>query len=110
NYYDEHIKWLNQPHKLKLNGAETIEQLRDRTLKAVNIILNNIECENILIVSHGAALKALIIGLLDMDISYYSKFSLDNVGLSIIELRDYNNVLKLFNDTNHLREECIYNG
>ncbi|MCW7999829.1 hypothetical protein CFK35_18335 [Clostridium sp. cpc1] len=58
-----------------------------------------------LIVSHSAAIKTIILGLLDMDIRYYSKMSLNNVSLSIIEFRDYNNVLKLFNDTCHLREE-----
>jgi len=39
-----------------------------------------------------------------MDISHYKNLALDNVSLSIIEFRKYNNVLKLFNDTSHVKE------
>lgn len=104
NYSKEHLLWMKKPHKLKLEGAETLEELQNRTIKGVNRISKLNPNKNILIVSHSAAIKTIILGLLDMDISYYNKMSLNNVSLSIIEFRDYNNVLKLFNDTCHLRE------
>ncbi len=109
NYYEEYKLWLKTPHKLNLENVETVEELKERAKKALDIILSNKELDNVLIVSHGAFLKAILLVLLDLDISSFSKFSLNNVSLSIVEFRQYNNVLKLFNDTNHLREDKVYN-
>src|SRR5699024_2883573 len=109
NYCEEHKLWLKTPHKLKLEKVETIEELKERAKKALDIILSNKELENVLIVSHGAFLKAILLVLLDLDISSFSRFSLNNVSLSIVEFRQYNNILKLFNDINHLREDNVYN-
>jgi len=101
----EHDIWLKEPHKFSMEGAETLYQLQKRAMLGINKIIDENPNKNILIVSHGATLKTIILGLLDIDVKYYSKLTLNNVSLSIIEFRDYNRVLKLLNDTNHLREE-----
>lgn len=101
----EHDIWLREPHKFYMEGAETLYELQKRAMLGINKIIDENPNKNILIVSHGATLKTIILGLLDIDIKYYNKLTLANVSLSIIEFRDYNRVLKLFNDTNHLREE-----
>ena len=98
----EHEKWLKEPEKLKNEGAETIKELQERVMKGVNKIINQEKVDNILIVSHSAALKTIILGLLGMDLSYFKNLSLKNLSLSIIEFRQYNRVLTLLNDTNHL--------
>ncbi len=109
NYGEEYKLWLKTPHKFKFENIETVKELINRAYKALDIILDNNDFENILIVSHGTFLKAILLVLLDLDISSFSKFAIDNVSLSIVECREYNNVLKLFNDTNHLREVYTYN-
>ena len=73
-------------------------------IKEVNSIVEKNKGKNIAIVSHSVALKTLILGLLDMDLTYYNKLSLGNVSLSIIEYRDFNKVLTLLNDSCHLME------
>lgn len=102
-HYEKYLLWMKEPHKLKLEDAETLSDLQKRTMEGINRISELNPNKNILVVSHSAAIKTIIIELLEMDISYFSKMSLDNVSLSIIEFRDYNNVLKLFNDTCHLK-------
>lgn len=104
NSKEEHLIWLKEPHKFKMEGAETLIELQNRAMRSINDILKSNPGKNILIVSHSATLKTIILSLLDMDIKYYSKMSLSNVSLSIVEFRDYNNVLRLLNDTCHLRE------
>jgi len=47
----------------------------------------------------------MILGILNIDIVSYNNISLDNVSLTIIEFGDYNKILKLLNDTCHLRED-----
>ncbi|HHV46691.1 MAG TPA: histidine phosphatase family protein [Tissierellia bacterium] len=106
-YYEEEYElWLRNPEKLILEGAETLYDLQKRAISGINKIINTKDSSinNILIVSHSATIKAIILGLLDMDISHYKNLALDNVSLSIIEFRKYNNVLKLFNDTSHVKE------
>ncbi len=104
SFKNEYIIWTMEPHKLYLEGAESLQVLQDRTMNYVNQIINDNEGKNIAIVSHSATLKIIILGLLGIDISFYKNISLSNVSLSIIECRDYNNVLTLLNDTSHLKE------
>jgi len=100
----EHELWLKKPEQLKIEGAESIIDLQLRAMKGVNKIINDNNINNILIVSHSATLKTIILGLLNMDISHFKNITLNNVSLSIIEFRQYNRVLSLLNDTNHLKE------
>ena len=102
-YRDEIYLWRKEPEKLKIQGAETLYEVQERAINSLNAIVHS-EDENILIVSHGATLKTMILGLLNMDLAYFKNLTIDNVGLSIIEFREYNKVLKLLNDTSHIKE------
>ena len=101
-YKEEEEIWRNSPEKLKLQGAESLEALSERTMKWVNSILEENKGKNIVIVSHSATLKIILLGLLDISLTHYKNFAFSNVGLSIIELRNYNNVLTKLNDISHL--------
>lgn len=103
-YMNEHIIWMTEPHKLNLPKAEKLIDLQERLLSIVNDIIKKNKNKNILIVSHGASIKALILGILGIDISNYNKFSIGNTSLSIIEYRDYTPVIRVLNDTSHLKE------
>lgn len=104
-YPKEHELWLKQPEKLKIDGAETIFEVQKRAMESINkIISDNDNEDNILIVSHGATLKTIILGLLGVDISHFKNMSLKNVSISIIEFRQFNKVLTLLNDTSHIKE------
>ena len=102
-YRDEIYLWRKEPEKLKIQGAETLYEVQERAINSLNAIVHS-EDENILIVSHGVTLKTMILGLLNMDLAYFKNLTIDNVGLSIIEFREYNKVLKLLNDTSHIKE------
>lgn len=103
-YMKEHTVWMTKPHELIIPNAEKLIDLQERLLGFINLLIKKNENKNHLIVSHGASIKAMILGVLGMDISLYNKLSIDNTGLSIIEYRDYSPVLKKLNDTSHLRE------
>lgn len=103
-YTKEHLIWMKEPHNLNLPEAEKLIDLQERLLRIVNTIMKDNKDKNILIVSHGASIKALILGILGIDISFYNKLTISNTSLSIIEYRDYSPVLRVLNDANHLRE------
>jgi probable phosphoglycerate mutase len=99
----KHELWLKNPEMLKVEGAESILDLQLRAMNEINKIISDENIDNVLIVSHSATLKAIILGLLNMDIGYFKNMTLNNVSLSIIEFRQYNRVLTLLNDTSHLK-------
>ncbi|MCF6463246.1 histidine phosphatase family protein [Clostridium sp. Cult1] len=103
-YSNELILWRKEPDKLRIEGAETLKELQHRAMKGINKIINDDTINNFLIVSHSATLKTIILGLLDIDLVSFKNLTINNVSLSIIEIREYNRVLKLFNDTSHIEE------
>lgn len=103
-YQKEFNLWMRTPEKLHLTNAESLKELQLRAMRGINNIVRDNSIDNVLIVSHSATLKTIILGLLGIDISYFKNLSLNNVSLSMIEIKTYNNVLKLFNDTNHIKE------
>lgn len=103
-YPKEFKEWMEKPEVLKIPKGEDLYSLRDRMERVITRIMSQHKGKNILIVSHGTALKTLVLYLLSMPLTNYKNLAMDNVSLSIVEKRDYNNVLKIYNDTNHLGE------
>lgn len=102
---EDYKLWRTEPHKLNIENAENLQTLKERVIGDVQKLISENPNKKILLVSHGAAIKALILGILDIDISKYNKITIGNVGLSIIEFREFSPVIKVLNDTNHVRED-----
>jgi len=104
--YTEHFRvYREDPANFNLPGAETFMDLTERTYNAISDIVNRHKGSNILVVSHGTAIKAAIIRILGIDIINYSKFRVDNVSISIIDFMEDNPekpVVQCLNDTGHL--------
>lgn len=103
DHHDHYKSWRTEPHNIEFDNGESLLTVQERALKDVRNLVAKNENKNILLVSHGTAIKTIILGLLDIDISKYSKMSIGNVGLSIIEFREFSEVLTLLNDTSHAK-------
>lgn len=103
-YKDEYLIWNKDPDKLILEGAETLEVVKERVINWINPIILENKGKNIAFVSHGTTLKVLMLSLLDIPLCHYRNFTISNVGLSVVECRDFNNVLTKLNDVSHLKE------
>jgi len=105
--YSEHLQtYKEDPVNFRLPGAETFSELTDRTYKAISEIVAIHKGKNILLVSHGTAIKAAIIRILGIDINNYIKFKVDNASISIIDFYDDSAekpVVLCLNDTCHLQ-------
>ncbi|WP_427338745.1 histidine phosphatase family protein [Caloranaerobacter sp. DY30410] len=104
DFNQEYIIWRTEPHKLNLPGAERLIEVQERMKKIINNVLHT-DYQNILIVSHGTAIKALILGILDIDLAKFNNIKIDNTSISIIEYHSTGPVIKLLNDTCHLKED-----
>jgi probable phosphoglycerate mutase len=105
--YAEHYKFYREkPSNFNMPGAETFLQVTERFCSAINTIISQNKDKKIVVVSHGAAIKAAIISILGMDIDYYNKFRVDNASISTLYFSDkYHGgvVVSSLNDTCHIK-------
>lgn len=101
-YQDSYNIWRNTPHIAQIPGAETLIQVQERAMKGVYNIIEKHPDKNIVLVSHGVAIKTIIFGLLDIDLSNFKKIRQDNTAINIIDFKENYNVLVQLNDTCHL--------
>ena len=57
---ESHNHFWKEPHLFKLTGAENFYQLQKRAIKVVDSIVEKFESKKVVIVSHGALIKALL--------------------------------------------------
>lgn len=101
-YIDVYKIWRDTPHIAKVPGAESILEIKERSMTKLMEIINTEKDKNILIVSHGITIKVLIASIIGIDLSNLHKIRQDNTALNIFEYRNNNFYTNLINDTCHL--------
>lgn len=95
----------DHPDRLLIPGGETFQQLENRTMNAISDILDRGDDHTWLIVSHGASIRSMLCGLLEIPIAHAWNFRQSNVNLTCVQhMGPGRNWLKLLNDTCHLKE------
>ncbi|QXM06052.1 histidine phosphatase family protein [Crassaminicella indica] len=102
SYLKDYTVWRNEPHKAIIPGGEKLLEVQKRGLKAIYDIVKENENKNIVVVSHGVIIKSIILGLMDIDLSYFYKIRQDNTCMNVIEYKSYGPVLVTLNNTCHL--------
>ena len=98
-------QWLNDPIQLKIPGGETLEQVKDRVKRALDLIMRQSKDQNIVIVSHKAITKIIIGILLGWEEDNYWKIEKDLASISIIEIDNGKVTAHVLNDIGHLLRE-----
>jgi len=102
-YTTLHNEWNNNPHKVKMPGGESLEDVRRRAIEVVDDVLSKYQ-GSVVLVSHRVVNKVLICSLLGLDNSHFWNINLDVGGITIFDYVDGRFVLIRHNDTSHLRE------
>jgi len=102
-YPSLHDEWHNNPHKVKMPGGESLEDVKKRAIKVVNDVLSEYQ-GSVVLVSHRVVNKVLICFLLGLDNSYFWNIKQDVGGITIFNYVDGRFVLTRHNDTSHLKE------
>lgn len=102
-YIDIYKVWRDTPHIAKVPGAESLLEIRERSMNKLMEILKSNSSRNILIVSHGITIKVLIASIMGIDLANLHKIRQDNTALNIFEYKDNNFHTCLINDTCHLK-------
>ncbi|MBI5653668.1 MAG: histidine phosphatase family protein [Chloroflexi bacterium] len=83
-------------------GIECLRQLQSRVMRAVCDIAARNRDQTILVVMHGACLRAVMCAWLGTELAAHAKLNFDPASVSEVELHSRNAVVALLNDTAHL--------
>ena len=95
--------WLEQPHKMKFPGGESLEIVRQRVTGAVEMLAAKHPDQTVILVSHMVVCKVLLCAMLGLDNSHYWQVGQDVCAINRFEVRDGVASVSLINDTCHLR-------
>ena len=83
-------------------GGETRRQLQSRVVAAATAIAARHPRGQVLVVSHGGALRALVCWAVGAELTASGRFEVDNCGLSILDLPPARPMLVRWNEVRHL--------
>ena len=96
-------RWQSDPVTYAPPHGETVAQVRDRLVVALNRWRMAYPAGTVLWVTHGGVIGILLCHLLGMDLNRRWQFRRDNAALTELDLGEDVAVLMSLNDTGHLR-------
>lgn len=102
-YADDYLTWRTQPHRVKMPDGESLQDVAVRVASFLQEALAEHADGNVVIVSHDAVLRVIVMQSLQMGLEYFWRWRFDNAALSMLErLDDGHFRLALLNDAHHL--------
>jgi len=101
-YKELYAEWIKNPHRVKMPGGESLDDVRRRAIGVVDSVISQYE-GTIALVSHRVVNKVLICTLLGLDNSHFWNVKLDMCGITTFTYKDERFILIRHNDTSYLR-------
>lgn len=93
-YPDEWQLWNGRPADVFIEGRETLRQLRQRVLAGVRaIIVNNPSLKTVLVVTHVAVIRVIILSVENRNLNQYKQIPVVNCGTFCFNSSDFNGLL-----------------
>jgi broad specificity phosphatase PhoE len=102
-YPDTYRLWKRHPEKVRIPGAETLQDVRTRMVSGLHAVLSENADRTVALVSHGLTNKVMLCALLGLDNSHFWKIKQDNGAINIFKYTEEGTKLILMNETTHLR-------
>lgn len=102
-YGESYTNFIREPHKYGFPGEGSVENVINRIKPGIDRLIAE-EKGNVLIVSHGGIIRLMIMYIMGLDSSWFTKMWINNTGVSIIEIKDERKLLLTLNDSAHLAE------
>lgn len=88
-YPDEWSIWNSRPAELKLPGRETLDKLLKRVLTGLEIINKGTEQRNVVIVTHVAIIRVVLLWHARKSLNLYKSIHVPNAGIFEIKTDSY---------------------
>ncbi len=96
-------QWVESPHLARLPGGESLDDVRTRSMTALEALVRNHAGKSLVVVSHRVICKVLICGILGLDNSHFWQISQDATAINLIQHKNGKYILSLMNETCHLK-------
>jgi broad specificity phosphatase PhoE len=97
-------QWLADPLAFPPPGGEGLRAFERRVIGAMQRMQHGHPGEDLMVISHGGVIKALLCFALGLDGRYLFRLKQDNTAVSLIELDQGSRRVLLVNDTCHLHD------
>lgn len=96
--------WLNRPEELVIEGGETLDHVRERSLRELKSVIKEYEGRTIAIVGHRGTIKPMLAGALDINKPCYWKLHIDTAAYAVLTFDDTHGFCLMgLNFTEHLK-------
>jgi phosphoserine phosphatase len=102
---DEIEAWYNQPHKARIPGGETLDDLRTRAMKTVNELADRHPNETIVLVGHTVINRIILLGVLGLGNERFWRIKQDTCAINVFVADEGDFTVASLNDTCHLRAQ-----
>ena len=96
-------KFFTDPERCHPPHGETFLEAQARVMIAIREIISNHDDQNIVVVSHGSAIRLILGAALDMPIHKMWAIAQFNMALNVLRVDDGDLTVELMNSTEHLR-------
>ena len=96
-------QWREDPHLVRLPGGETLDEVRARSMAALEGVIRENPGKTLVLVSHRVICKVLICAILGLDNSHFWQITQDTTAINLIQHKDQRYILSLMNETCHLK-------
>lgn len=103
SYPDQFDQWCNRPDALEIPDGETLEDVRIRSVAAIEELATSHEGQTIAVFTHRVVCKVLLCHVLGLDNSHFWQIEQDTTAINVFELEQGKPTVHLINDTCHLR-------
>ena len=84
-YADEYRAWRTQPHRVKMPDGESLEDVSARVHYFLQDLLAEHHDGNVLLVTHDAVLRVIVLQTLLMGLEFFWRWRFDNASVSVLE-------------------------
>ena len=95
-------EWWDRPHLTRIPGGETLEELRDRAVRAFDAIRDHVGEGPAAVMAHGGVNKTILLTALGAPLSSYWRIRQANACINVLEYDGGRGRVRVLNDTAHL--------
>ena len=96
--------WLSRPQDAVIPGGETLRTVQTRALAALRDICLSHPGETVVVVSHTAINRLLILGVLDISLDHFRHLGQEMTAINVLDFDGYSYTLRQMNLTEHLAD------
>lgn len=102
-YPDLYQLWHHEPHRVRFPGGESLDDVRSRTVGALEELVTRHPGENIVLVAHRVPNKVICCALLGLDNSHFWRIQQDTASTNLFTYKDGQWIISFLNNTFYLK-------